>query len=112
MKSGARIPSLIMQMTKEQFINYHTVSFSQKQKEEGIGFVGVGAKIYSASRDGSEILIVTGTGTNNILASKMYWIGKRIEYDSSVTDHAMVDANGNMLPHAQINNGCIESGPF
>jgi hypothetical protein len=29
-----------------------------------------------------------------------------------MTDHAMVDANGNMLPGAQINNGCTESGPF
>jgi len=29
-----------------------------------------------------------------------------------MTDHAMVDANGNMLPGAQINNGCTESGHF
>jgi hypothetical protein len=29
-----------------------------------------------------------------------------------MTDHAMVDANGNMLPGAQINNCCTESGPF
>jgi hypothetical protein len=29
-----------------------------------------------------------------------------------MTDHAMVDANGNLLPGAQINNGCTESGPF
>jgi hypothetical protein len=29
-----------------------------------------------------------------------------------MTDHAMVDPNGNLLPGAQINNGCIETGPF
>jgi hypothetical protein len=29
-----------------------------------------------------------------------------------MTDHAMVDANGNLLPGAQINNGCTETGPF
>jgi hypothetical protein len=29
-----------------------------------------------------------------------------------MTDHAMVDANGNLLPGAQVNNGCTESGYF
>lgn len=35
-----------------------------QEKGEGIGFAGVGAKIYLASRDGSEILTVTSTSNN------------------------------------------------
>jgi sensor histidine kinase regulating citrate/malate metabolism len=71
-------------MNKDEFISYHTVSLSQKQKGEGIGFVGVGAKIYLASRDGSEILTVSRNGANNIFASKMYRKNTSIEHDTSL----------------------------
>jgi hypothetical protein len=88
-------------MSKEQFMDYHTVSLSRKQKGEGIGFVGVGAKIYLASRDGSEILTVTSTGANNILASKMYRIGKRLEHETSLK-----------IPIEQIISNSIKIKPF
>lgn len=69
-------------MSKNQFLSYHTIDYSTKEKGKGIGFAGAGAKIYVSSRDGSEILTVTGTW-NNIFASRMYRIGKRVEYDTS-----------------------------
>lgn len=69
-------------MTPEEFENYHTVSLSSKTKGEGIGFAGVGAKIFLASNDGSEIITITSRG-NNILASKMYRKGTKVEYESS-----------------------------
>jgi histidine kinase/DNA gyrase B/HSP90-like ATPase len=71
-------------MTMEQFKNYHTVSLSSKQKGEGIGFAGVGAKIYLAAENGSEILTITNSNLNKIFTSRMYRIGKRIQYDSSL----------------------------
>jgi hypothetical protein len=88
-------------MSKEQFKDYHTVSLSRKQKGEGIGFAGVGAKIYLASRDGSEILTVTSTGANNTLASKMYRIGNSIEHDISLK-----------IPIEQIIGDSIKIKPF
>jgi hypothetical protein len=71
-------------MSKDQFKNYHTVSFSTKQKGEGIGFAGVGAKIYLAADNGSEILTVTNGGFNRIFASRMYRIDRKIQYYSSL----------------------------
>ena len=35
-------------MTKKQFNAYHTISASDKRKDAGIGFAGVGAKVYLA----------------------------------------------------------------
>ena len=50
-------------MTKDQFITkYHTVSFSFKKKGQGIGFAGVGAKLFLASEHGGEIITITGKG--------------------------------------------------
>jgi len=69
-------------MTSEEFENYHTISLSSKTKGEGIGFAGVGAKIFLASNDGSEIITITSRG-KNILASKMYRKGTHVEYETS-----------------------------
>lgn len=51
---------------------YHTVSFSSKQKGAGIGFAGVGAKLFLVSKQGGEIITVTGKNKNDFIASKMY----------------------------------------
>ena len=69
-------------MTSEEFENYHTISLSSKTKGEGIGFAGVGAKIFLASDDGSEIITITSRG-NKPLASKMYRKGTKVEYETS-----------------------------
>lgn len=71
-------------MNRESFINYHTVSLSSKTKGESIGFAGVGAKIFLASSDGTEIITVTGKDSSNSLASRMYRRGKEVEYESSL----------------------------
>jgi hypothetical protein len=71
-------------MSKEDFENYHTLSLSSKSKGQGIGFAGVGAKIFLASDDGSEIITATMNG-NGLLASRMYRQGEQIEYELSTT---------------------------
>ena len=48
-------------MTEQQFVKkYHTVSFSFKEKGKGIGFAGVGAKIFVVAPEGGEIITITG----------------------------------------------------
>jgi len=62
-------------MTKKQFYGkdgYHKVSFSSKRKGDGIGFAGVGAKLFLVSKQGGEIITVTGSGKNDFMASKMH----------------------------------------
>lgn len=69
----------------EQFEKkYHTVSFSFKKKGKGIGFAGVGAKIFLASKQGGEIITVTGKGKNNFIASKMYRTHDDVKFKTSL----------------------------
>ena len=73
-------------MTEKQFYGkdgYHKVSFSSKQKGHGIGFAGVGAKLFLASKQGGEIITVTGKGKNNFMASKMYRINHDVEFKTT-----------------------------
>ena len=68
-------------MSKKAFANYHTISSSTKHKGEGIGFAGVGAKIYLAAWPKANIVTVTGkNGTGYV--SRMYRAGKKILYDT------------------------------
>ena len=68
-------------MNKSDFENYHTISSSTKTKGEGIGFAGVGAKIFLAAWDKAEIITITGID-NKVLASRMFRRGENVEYDS------------------------------
>lgn len=70
-------------MNKQDFENYHTISLSSRTKGEGIGFAGVGAKIFLASPEGGEIITTTGRDAKNILASVMYRNGHDVEYETS-----------------------------
>jgi len=72
-------------MNAKDFLNYHMVSGSQKSKGEGIGFAGVGAKIYLASYDGCEITTISCTG-KNIVASKMFSRNKKVFYKTSMKE--------------------------
>jgi hypothetical protein len=55
-------------MSEEDFENYHTVALSSKKKGQGIGFAGVGSKIYLAASP--EAVITTETlGPDGPLAS-------------------------------------------
>ena len=73
-------------MTKKQFYGndgYHRVSFSSKQKGKGIGFAGVGAKLFLAAKQGGEIITITGTGKNDFMASKMYRTRNDVEFKTT-----------------------------
>jgi len=74
-----------MGMNANEFLNYHKVSSSLKSKGEGIGFAGVGAKIYLAAYDGCEIITTTCKG-NNILASRMRNNRKNVVYSTSMKE--------------------------
>ena len=66
-------------MSENQFIKkYHTVSESTKTLGNGIGYAGVGAKLFTASEDGGEIITITGSGGHNFMASKMYFDGNDV----------------------------------
>ena len=68
-------------MTEQQFVKkYHTVSFSFKEKGKGIGFAGVGAKIFVVAPEGGEIITITGPGRKNFLASKMWMTHDDVNY--------------------------------
>jgi len=70
-------------MSETQFYSkrgYHMVSFSSKQKGKGIGFAGVGAKLFLVSKQGGEIITITGKDKNNFMASKMYRSKDDVEF--------------------------------
>lgn len=73
-------------MKKSQFAEkYHTISSSTKQKGEGIGFAGVGAKVFLASDDGGEIITITGD-KENPMYSRMYRTAGDLEFETSLED--------------------------
>ncbi len=67
-------------MSNEQFKNYHTLALSSKQKGEGIGFAGVGSKIYLARSHDVEIRTHT-YGKDGPLASRIYIRNGRVEWE-------------------------------
>jgi len=66
-------------MTKEQFTNYHVLARSSKTKGSGIGFAGIGAKVYLAAWKYTVIFTETSDGTQSF-ASKMFVKDKRLMY--------------------------------
>ncbi len=72
-------------MSKEDFEHYHTVALSSKKKGTGIGFAGVGSKIYLAA--GPEAMITTETlGPDGPLASVIRRVPTNEGYDDLVYD--------------------------
>lgn len=67
-------------MSKDNFESYHTVALSSKDKSKGIGFAGVGAKIYLASWEGATVITETN-GPDGKFRSRMYRNGKKILYE-------------------------------
>lgn len=73
-------------MTEKQFYGehgYHEVSFSSKRKGDGIGFAGVGAKLFLLSKQGGEIITVTGSGKNDFMASKMHKTSDDVKFKTT-----------------------------
>lgn len=62
-------------MTKRQFRRYHVLSGSDKTKGSGIGFAGIGAKVYLAAWPDTYILTETTDGKKSF-GSRMYVRGK------------------------------------
>lgn len=58
-------------MTPLQFKNYHVIARSSKKKGQGIGFAGIGAKVYLAAWRDTHIRTDTTDGKKS-LCSKMY----------------------------------------
>ena len=67
-------------MNKEEFENYHTVALSSKDKSKGIGFAGIGAKIYLASWEGANMYTDT-CGNEGPFKSRMFRRGNKLLYD-------------------------------
>tara|TARA_Y100000748_G_C15495648_1_gene488135 strand:+ start:1611 stop:3089 length:1479 start_codon:yes stop_codon:yes gene_type:complete len=72
-------------MTKIQFKKYHEIAGSAKIKGGGIGFAGVGAKVFLAAPSGGEIFTITGENTSKFLASQMLRTENDVGYDE-ITD--------------------------
>ena len=58
-------------MNKTQFTEYHVIAKSNKSKGKGIGFAGIGAKVYLAAWNDTVIHTETTDGTNSF-GSDMY----------------------------------------
>ena len=67
-------------MGKRDFANYHKISSSTKRKGEGIGFAGVGAKIYLAAWPKAEMVTESGQGSDR-MASRMFRKGRKVLYE-------------------------------
>ncbi len=68
-------------MTEKQFQKYHEISGSAKVKGGGIGFAGVGAKVFLASKIGGEIFTITGKNNSDFLASRMLATKDNVQYE-------------------------------
>ena len=80
-------------MNNTEFENYHIISSSTKTKGDGIGFAGVGAKIFLAAWDKSQIVTITGKD-DKILASKMFRKDDDVLYDSTLNGASLKDITG------------------
>ena len=65
-------------MTKNQFKDYHVIARSSKSKGKGIGFAGIGAKVYLAAWDHTKIHTETTDGKSSF-ASEMFVRDERLQ---------------------------------
>ncbi|MDA7941299.1 MAG: ATP-binding protein [Nitrosopumilus sp.] len=70
-------------MTRTQFDNYHVISRSSKSKGTGIGFAGIGAKVYLAAWDGTTIHTETTDGKTSF-ASNMWSENRILKADTDI----------------------------
>ena len=66
-------------MSGKQFEDYHVIARSSKSKGAGIGFAGIGAKVYLAAWNKASIRTETGDG-ERALGSDMYVRGRTLKY--------------------------------
>lgn len=68
-------------MTEKQFQKYHVIAGSYKTKGGGIGFAGVGAKVFLVSKLGGEIITITGKNNSDFMASRMFKTEDDVKYE-------------------------------
>ncbi len=73
-------------MSEEQFSDYHVIARSSKSRGTGIGFAGIGAKVYLAAWDRTAMRTETSDG-NAALGSEMYVKNGKLK--ATYTDSAM-----------------------
>lgn len=66
-------------MSERQFEDYHVIARSSKSKGAGIGFAGIGAKVYLAAWNRASIRTETGDG-KAARGSDMYVKGRTLKY--------------------------------
>ena len=72
-------------MNEKQFQNYHKISGSVKVKGGGIGFAGVGAKVFLASNIGGEIFTITGKNNSDFFSSRMVMTKDNVQYEKNLS---------------------------
>ena len=80
-------------MDYSTFENYHTIALSSKDKSKGIGFAGVGAKIYLASWEGASVITET-FGKDGYFRSKMYRDGHKLLYEIYKNETPTITSQG------------------
>ena len=68
-------------MTRKQFDKYHVIAGSYKKKGGGIGFAGVGAKVFLASFNDGEIFTITGKDNSDFMASRMFRTENDVKFE-------------------------------
>ena len=83
-------------MDASQFDNYHVGSRSSKSKGNGIGFAGIGAKVYLAAYPDTEIITETCCGSDS-LASKMYLKDRKIMWKLLKSERKIVGTSYSVI---------------
>ena len=81
-------------MTRRQFDKYHVIAGSSKHKGGGIGFAGVGAKVFLASTLGGEIFTISGKNNSDFMASKMFKTIDDVKFEE-IDDLTKIFPHGN-----------------
>ncbi len=79
-------------MSNKEFKKYHIIAGSYKKKGGGIGFAGVGAKVFLVSQLGGEIFTITGKNSSDFLASRMFRTTDDVKYEI-ITDLSKIPSN-------------------
>lgn len=67
-------------MSKDDFVNYNTLARSSKQFGEGLGWAGIGAKLYLGIWKGSKIITTSSDGITTT-STELYFKGKHLFWD-------------------------------
>ena len=72
-------------MNESQFTNYQKASFSTKDKKFGLGFAGIGAKMYVIAHEKSEIITETFNGKKQLACS--FYVNDGVKTCQRISKH-------------------------